>query len=84
MAHGVTVVGLSPRAGQLWTAVRAGEPLVLLLGEERQGLSTTARDLCDLEVRLPMFGRADSLNVGVAAGVMMYELVRQGCGGCGC
>jgi TrmH family RNA methyltransferase len=82
-AHGAKVVGLSPRAGQLWTAVRADEPLVLLLGEERQGLSAAARGLCDLEVRLPMIGRADSLNVGVAAGVMMYELVRQACGGRG-
>jgi TrmH family RNA methyltransferase len=82
--HGVTIVGLSPRASALWTAVRAGEPMVLLIGEERQGLSAAARQACDLEVRLPMCGRADSLNVGVAAGVMMYELVRQGCGGLKC
>jgi tRNA G18 (ribose-2'-O)-methylase SpoU len=35
------------------------------------------RRLADTEVRLPMTGRADSLNVAVAAGVMMYELVRR-------
>ena len=33
--------------------------------------------LCESTVRLPMTGRADSLNVGVAAGIMMYELVRR-------
>ena len=62
----------------LIAAVRAAEPMALLIGQERQGLSAAGRRACDLEVRLPMCGRADSLNVGVAAGVMMYELVRRG------
>ena len=35
------------------------------------------KGLCDLEVRLPMSGSADSLNVSVATGVMLYELVRR-------
>ena len=75
--HGVKLVGLSPRAPDLWTSAPAGEPLVLMIGEERHGLTPQTQALCDLSVRLPMSGRADSLNVGVAAGVMMYELVRQ-------
>ena len=44
---------------------------------ERSGLSHRLRSLCRTLVRLPMTGRADSLNVGVAAGVMLYELVRR-------
>jgi len=40
-------------------------------------LSAPGRALCSHTVRLPMSGRADSLNVGVAAGVMLYELVRR-------
>jgi TrmH family RNA methyltransferase len=75
--HGMQVVGLSPRAVRLWTQIDSDRPPALLIGEERQGLSTTAAALCDAMVRLPMSGRADSLNVAVAAGIMMYELVRR-------
>jgi tRNA G18 (ribose-2'-O)-methylase SpoU len=48
-----------------------------MLGEERHGLSDSLKKLCGMSVRLPMTGHADSLNVGVAAGVMMYELMRR-------
>ena len=75
-ARGVMLAGLSPEAATLWTDLPAG-PTAILLGEERQGLSSRLRELCDVNVRLPMSGRADSLNVAVAAGVMIYELVRR-------
>jgi TrmH family RNA methyltransferase len=75
--HGVQIVGLHPRATHLWTQVSTDRPIALLLGEERAGISTQAAGLCDHSVRLPMTGRADSLNVAVAAGVMMYEMVRK-------
>ena len=74
--HGIILAGLSPDAGRLWTDLPPG-PIAIVLGEERKGMSDRLRALCDLTVRLPMTGRADSLNVGVAAGVMMYELVRR-------
>ena len=51
--------------------------MALVLGEERAGLTPAGERLCDLSVQLPMTGRADSLNVAAAAGVMMYELVRR-------
>jgi TrmH family RNA methyltransferase len=76
--RGVNVVGLSPEAPRMWTELdHAGEPVAVLVGEERGGLSPAGRALCGQAVRLPMCGRADSLNVGVAAGVMLYELVRR-------
>lgn len=74
--QGLAIVGLSPDAEHLWTQLPATRPLGIVIGEERQGLSDRLRKLCHTTVRLPMQGRADSLNVGVAAGVMMYELVR--------
>lgn len=74
--RGVRLVGLSPEADRLWTELPDG-PVALVLGEERSGLSDSLRAICHTAVRLPMTGRADSLNVGVAAGVMMYELVRR-------
>jgi TrmH family RNA methyltransferase len=77
-ARRVRVVGLSPEAPRLWTELDgAAGPLAVLVGEERGGVSPAGRALCGLTVRLPMCGRADSLNVGVAAGVMLYELVRR-------
>ena len=55
----------------------ADATIALVLGEERAGLSAELRSLCETSIRLPMTGRADSLNVSVAAGVVMYELVRR-------
>jgi TrmH family RNA methyltransferase len=78
--RGVRVVGLSPDAPLLWTQLDTTRPVALVLGEERTGLSPAGRALCRQTVRLPMTGRADSLNVGVAAGVMLYEFVRRGPG----
>jgi TrmH family RNA methyltransferase len=74
--HGVTLIGLSPKGKTSWTDCRTSGPIALLIGEERQGLSEDALTLCDATARLPMFGRADSLNITVATGVMLYELLR--------
>ena len=49
-------------------------PLILLLGSEREGLSIEQRQACDQLLRLPMHGRATSLNLAVAAGVMLYAI----------
>ena len=78
----VRVVGLAPEAQMLWTELAVSKPVALAIGEERSGLSDHMRSLCDTMVRLPMVGRADSLNVGVATGVMLYELVRRAQPGC--
>ena len=50
-------------------------PCVLLLGSEREGLSPEQRAACQALIRLPMRGRATSLNLGVAAGIMLYEML---------
>lgn len=49
---------------------------VLCLGDERQGLTSQQRDLCHHLVRIPMVGAADSLNLGVAGSLFLYELYR--------
>lgn len=55
-------------------------PLVLVIGNEGKGLSRLTKDNCDLLIKIPMFGSVNSLNASVAAGVLMYEAVRQrGC-----
>jgi RNA methyltransferase, TrmH family len=49
---------------------------LIFLGEERQGLTPQQRDLCQHLVRIPMVGRADSLNLGVAGSLLLYEVYR--------
>lgn len=76
-ASGARVVGTSDRAPAHFQQVAYPQPLVLLMGSEREGLSAERQALCDHVVALPMRGRADSLNLAVATGVMLYELLRQ-------
>jgi TrmH family RNA methyltransferase len=75
--HDVQLVGLSPAAERLWTELPHGRPIALVIGEERAGLSHHQQLLCHTTVRLPMTGSADSLNVAIATGVVLYELVRR-------
>jgi TrmH family RNA methyltransferase len=56
--------------------VYAGRPVVLLMGNEQQGLSAELVSMCGSLVRIPQAGRADSLNLAVATGVMLYEIRR--------
>lgn len=55
-------------------------PRVLLLGSERQGLSREQAAACDVLLRLPMLGKSTSLNLAVAAGVMLYAMLEQRAG----
>lgn len=75
--HGCRVLGTSPSAADAYTQVPVDPPLVVLFGEERAGLSEEELEACTHRARIPIAGRADSLNVGVAAGVMLYEVLRR-------
>jgi TrmH family RNA methyltransferase len=76
-AAGAYVLGAADSAPAHFQAIAYPQPLVLLMGSERQGLSAEQQALCDQLVGIPMRGRADSLNLAVATGVMLYELLRQ-------
>ena len=75
--HSCTVVGTSPSADALYTEVAVDPPLVVLFGEERKGLTPAEQAACTHHAKIPMVGAADSLNIGVAAGVMLYEILRR-------
>ncbi len=52
-------------------------PLGIVIGSEGEGMSRIVREHCDFLIKIPMLGRIESLNASVAAGVLMYEAVRQ-------
>jgi 23S rRNA (guanosine2251-2'-O)-methyltransferase len=76
-ARGFWVVGFDASATQRWDAVDMRGPVVLVLGGEGRGIRRLVREHCDHLAALPLFGHVASLNVSVAAGVALYEAVRQ-------
>jgi TrmH family RNA methyltransferase len=75
-AHGARLVGTSPGAATDYRQGRYARPLVLVLGGERRGLAPEQLAACAEVVRIPMTGRGDSLNLAVAAGLLLYEAYR--------
>jgi len=73
------VVATSAHSQQVHFDADFRHPLVLLLGSERHGLPEHVRDQADVRVRLPMVGRATSLNVAAAGAALIYEVIRQRC-----
>lgn len=75
--EGLFVVGLAAAADTPVDGLEvAAEPLVVVVGSEGRGLSRLVTETCDLTVRIPMAGDADSLNAGVATGIALYEVAR--------
>lgn len=76
-ASGVKIVAASEKAQELYTGPDYTGPVAVVMGAEDVGLSAQTLRYCDTQVALPQVGRIGSLNVSVAAGVMIYEVVRQ-------
>ncbi|MEC7956233.1 MAG: 23S rRNA (guanosine(2251)-2'-O)-methyltransferase RlmB [Pseudomonadota bacterium] len=75
--QGVWLLGADGEGEQLWHAMDTNVPLGLVMGSEGKGLRRLTRSLCDQLVSIPMLGRVESLNVAVATGVLLFEVVRQ-------
>jgi 23S rRNA (guanosine2251-2'-O)-methyltransferase len=78
---GFWVVGADAAAEKPAREVDLRGPVVLALGAEGKGLRQLTQQNCDFVVRLPQLGAVESLNVSVAAGMLLYEAVRQRAGG---
>ncbi len=74
---GIWVVGLDQGARTPWTEFDYSLPLALVLGGEGQGIRRLVREHCDVLVGIPLAPEVDSLNVSVAAGIALFEVVRQ-------
>jgi len=74
---GVWVAGTDVSASQDVYKMKFDMPLVVVIGNESKGMGRLIKEKCDFLVKLPMLGQLNSLNASVAAGVLMYEVVRQ-------
>src|SRR5215831_8573711 len=75
--NNIWTVGLDERATQTYDGVHYDMDCALILGGEGKGLHDLVKRKCDFLVSIPMLGKVPSLNVSVAAAVVLYEIVRQ-------
>ncbi len=74
---GFKIVGTSDKSQMPYTTADYTGPVAIVLGSEDKGISPEIMKLCDTQVLIPEFGHINSLNVSVAGGIMIYEVVRQ-------
>ncbi|WAX79340.1 23S rRNA (guanosine(2251)-2'-O)-methyltransferase RlmB [Streptomyces sp. KMM 9044] len=75
---GIAIVGLSADGeAEIGELQALAGPVVIVVGSEGKGLSRLVGETCDFRVRIPMPGGTESLNAGVAAGVVLYEAARR-------
>ena len=75
--EGVWVVGTAREAESTLFTSDFTVPMALVIGAEEKGMRRLTREQCDLLVKLPMLGTVESLNLSVATGVLLYEVLRQ-------
>ncbi len=74
---GFWIIGADQDAPDLFTKANLKGPVAVVVGAEGKGMSRLVYEHCDLVVRIPMMGETSSLNASVAAGLLLYEVVRQ-------
>lgn len=75
--RGITVVGADAGADNVAWDIDLKVPLAIVIGSEGKGLRKTVKEHCDILVRIPMYGKINSLNVSVATGIVLFEILRQ-------
>jgi 23S rRNA (guanosine2251-2'-O)-methyltransferase len=73
---GLWMVGTDMGAGKTYDQIDYSMPVALVIGNEGSGMRRLVKEKCDFLVRIPMFGKIQSLNASVAAALVMYEVVR--------
>ena len=75
--HDIKIFGASEKAENNIYQTQFGKSQAIIMGSEGKGLSSSVIKLCDELIRIPLFGKIESLNVSVACGTILYEMVRQ-------
>ena len=76
-SSGLKIVAATEEASSDYTEIEMTQPVALILGSEESGISAELLKISDELIRIPIFGDIQSLNVSVAAGVIIYEILRQ-------
>ncbi|WP_373482562.1 TrmH family RNA methyltransferase [Acetobacterium sp.] len=72
----ITIIGTSLTGSSLWERENLTGSFAMVMGNESQGMSDEMSKCCDILLKIPIFGQAESLNVATAAGIIMYDLIR--------
>jgi 23S rRNA (guanosine2251-2'-O)-methyltransferase len=75
--RGITIVGTDANTEKSIWDIDLALPLAVVVGSEGKGLRRTVSNVCDSLVRIPMMGKINSLNVSVASGILLFEIMRQ-------
>jgi len=75
--RGVWIVGAAADAPKIFSEIDYAMPVALVIGSEGKGLRKLVRDKCDFLVKIPLYGKIDSLNASAAGALLMYEVVRK-------
>lgn len=75
--HGIRVITADASANKLWHEADYSGPIAVMVGNEYKGVRRLLKDKSDELVRIPMQGKLQSLNVSVAAAILLYEVIRQ-------
>jgi RNA methyltransferase, TrmH family len=76
-SHGMRILAATPSASQLYTETNMKEPIAIAVGTEDAGLTDFWMQNADVQVKIPMSGKVNSLNVSIATALITYEAVRQ-------
>jgi TrmH family RNA methyltransferase len=76
-SHKMQLIGTSDKGSVNFRTHKYEKASILLMGSEREGLPAELLDLCQATVSIPMLGKGDSLNVSVAASIVLYEIQNQ-------
>ena len=75
--HDIKIFGASEKAEKNIFETKFGKSQAIVMGSEGKGLSSSVIKLCDQLIRIPLHGKIESLNVSVACGTILYEMIRQ-------
>ncbi len=75
--YGLTIVSCTEKTDTVYTDLKFDKPLALIMGSEGFGISNSLLRLSDYSGKIPLLGSIESLNVSVATGVFLYEVIRQ-------
>ena len=76
-AFGIHIIAATEKTNHLIYDLSLNQPLAIVMGSEHKGISPSVLKLVDQKARLPLHGEIDSLNVSVACGAFLYEVIRQ-------